>query len=64
MRGKRLQQHPTVGREFGRTFEQFVDWLNPRRGPTSTELSSASALSKYRTETPFRRFVAHVTPGS
>jgi hypothetical protein len=38
--------------------------LNPRRGPTSTELSSASELSTYRTETPFRRFVAHVTPGS
>jgi protein disulfide-isomerase-like protein len=64
MRGKRLQQHPTVGREFSRTFEQFVDWLTPRRGPSSTEITSASQLSAYRTETPFRRFVAHVTPGS
>jgi len=64
MRGKRQQLHPTVGRDFSRTFEQFVEWLNPRRGPSSTEIGSEADLSEYREQTKFTRFVAHVKPGS
>jgi len=64
MRGKRLQQHPTVGSEFGRTFEQFVSWLTPRRGPSSNGLTSLAQLNTFRTETPYRRFIAYVSPGT
>jgi protein disulfide-isomerase-like protein len=64
MRGKRLQQHPTVGSEFGRTFEQFVSWLTPRRGPSTNEISSADKLAEFRKNTPYQRFIAYVAPGS
>jgi len=62
MRGKRQQQHPTVGTEFSRTFEQFVEWLNPRRGSSSTEIKSQKELEAFRSGTPFVRFLAYVKP--
>jgi len=64
IRNGRRQIHPTVGSDYGRTFEQFVSWLTPRRGPTSIEIDSADKLSAYRTETPYRRFLAYVSPGT
>jgi len=64
MRGKRQQQHPTVGTEFGRTFEQFVEWLTPRRGSSSTSISTDKSLEAFRSRTPWKRFLAYVKPGS
>eukprot|EP01123_Difflugia_compressa_P008730 TRINITY_DN267_c0_g1_i2.p1 TRINITY_DN267_c0_g1~~TRINITY_DN267_c0_g1_i2.p1 ORF type:complete len:639 (+),score=168.49 TRINITY_DN267_c0_g1_i2:108-1919(+) len=58
MRNKRLQIHPTVGTDYGRTYEQFVDWLTPRRGPSSTQLTPAG-IAQFRTETPYTRFIAY-----
>jgi len=64
MRGKRLQQHPTVGSEYGRTFEQFVSWLSPRRGPSSNEISSKEQLQAFRKDTPYKRFIAYAKQGT
>jgi len=64
MRGKRQQIHPTVGKDFSRTYDQFVEWLNPRRGLSSTEIGTEEALAKFRTETPYNRFIAYVKPNT
>lgn len=64
MRGKRLQIHPTVGSEYGRTFEQFVEWLTPRMGPSTTPLDTPVSYDTWKKNSPFTRFLAVVKPDS
>jgi len=64
MRGKRLQIHPTVGTDYGRTYEQFVEWLTPRMGPSTVPLDTPLSYETWKKSTPFIRFLAVVGSSS